>query len=921
MSFKFQSSLRLRILITIVTAAGLTCLLFSVMIVYFQSQQLGPRAEQVLEPYAQIIQQSMESLVDFNDQGTAGERLQALEINPQIVQAELVVAQTNVFARYPARAEPLRLTNAPGVYLHGAYADLVHEFETGGSGKPVRLVLRMSLSQLQARNRQTVILLALASFATLLVAVFAQLLVMRRWVVAPLQSLTHSVDKLRQDPNYRVRLAESGEDEIAVLGRNFNLLLSQVEFRENSLRVLNNFQRAILDNAAYAIISTDARGNITSFNPAAEKLLGYQAAELIGKSTPEIFHDAAEVRARAEELSRQLGQPVAANFEAFVALARLRQLEEREWTYIRKDGRHLPVMLSVTALRNEQDEVVGFLGMATDISERKLSIRELADRERRLQRAFAATTDSIWEWNVLTNETYYSPRWYEILGYADRALPMNIETFRTLCHPEDFPGTMAATQKVVEGLQEKYTVEFRMLCRDGSWLWVEGRGAVAERDAAGRAVLLSGTNADISQRRKILQVVQEREEKYRMLFENMTTGFALQEVVCDEHGQPVDYRFLEINPAFGQLTGVDPGRLVGRTVREVLPGTEEYWIKTFGKVAMTGEPISYQNYSRELGRHYDTWAFSPKRGQFAVVFSDITERVKYEEESREKNSLLEATLEATADGILVVSGEGTVTSYNRRFTGLWHLPEEVIQAKSADLIRTYLEKQLNTSTVNNLRRMQFNDTSKYETYDVLDLSDGRVVERYSRPQYVAGQVVGRVWCFRDVTHARQAEAALRENEYKFKTLFETANDAILLIHDNVFVDCNQKAEQTFGCKREKIIGVSPLVFSPARQADGQVSDNIYLEKMAAVHEGHPQFFEWIHCRVDGTPFNAEVSLNRLELRGKIFIQAIVRDITSRKQAEAARREAEDLYRTLVNTSPDGIAVLGMDGRIQFASPR
>ena len=113
MSFKFQSSLRLRILITIVTAAGLTCLLFSVMIVYFQSQQLGPRAEQVLEPYAQIIQQSMESLVDFNDQGTAGERLQALEINPQIVQAELVVAQTNVFARYPARAEPLRLPGAP----------------------------------------------------------------------------------------------------------------------------------------------------------------------------------------------------------------------------------------------------------------------------------------------------------------------------------------------------------------------------------------------------------------------------------------------------------------------------------------------------------------------------------------------------------------------------------------------------------------------------------------------------------------------------------------------------------------------------------------------------------------------------------------------------------------------------------------
>jgi PAS domain S-box-containing protein len=140
---------------------------------------------------------------------------------------------------------------------------------------------------------------------------------------------------------------------------------------EEALRETMGLQHAILESASYAIISTTVEGTILSFNPAAERMLGYQAAELIGKTNPGIFHVAEEIVARAKKLSVELGQDIEPGFEVFVAKTRLGSIDENEWTYVRKDGSTLPVLLSVTAQRDENNKVTGFLGIAADISERK----------------------------------------------------------------------------------------------------------------------------------------------------------------------------------------------------------------------------------------------------------------------------------------------------------------------------------------------------------------------------------------------------------------------------------------------------------------------------------------------------------------------------------------------------------------------
>jgi PAS domain S-box-containing protein len=131
----------------------------------------------------------------------------------------------------------------------------------------------------------------------------------------------------------------------------------------------------------------------------------------------------------------------------------------------------------------------------------------------------------------------------------------------------------------------------------------------------------------------------ESEHRYRLLFEDMLDGFALHEIVCDANGKPVDYRFLEVNPAFERLTGLDRASLIGMTVREVMPATEDYWIEVYGEVALTGVPQQFDHWADALNKHYEVVAYSPAPGQFATIVSDITERKRLEEQLRQSQKM------------------------------------------------------------------------------------------------------------------------------------------------------------------------------------------------------------------------------------------------------------------------------------------
>ena len=124
------------------------------------------------------------------------------------------------------------------------------------------------------------------------------------------------------------------------------------------------------------------------------------------------------------------------------------------------------------------------------------------------------------------------------------------------------------------------------------------------------------TFEDITEKRQV-------EHDFQTLFREMFNGFSLHEIICDEKGTPVDYRFLAVNPAFERMTGLKAEQVVGRTVLEIMPDTEKFWIEAFGKVALTGKSSKFEQYSSQVGKRFQVTAFRPARNQFACVFAEV----------------------------------------------------------------------------------------------------------------------------------------------------------------------------------------------------------------------------------------------------------------------------------------------------------
>jgi len=250
----------------------------------------------------------------------------------------------------------------PGIIESIATAHLTDASVEGLRPVEAFVIIRMRTGDIQRQVLKQLLL----SFAILMALMTGVIFFVWRTIASRItQPLSGLVGQLKEFPLPQVLEAGTADQtEVGLLVDAFNESLRK-------LRIQERFQSEILNHAGAAIIATTAEGVITLFNPEAERLLGYASGEMVGRLTPGVFHDPQEVAERAVSLSTELGQAVEPGFEVFVAFARRGRTETREWTYIRKDGTRVPVLLSVSALRDGKGQLTGFLGVARDLSDIK----------------------------------------------------------------------------------------------------------------------------------------------------------------------------------------------------------------------------------------------------------------------------------------------------------------------------------------------------------------------------------------------------------------------------------------------------------------------------------------------------------------------------------------------------------------------
>ncbi|HIK14434.1 MAG TPA: PAS domain-containing protein [Leptolyngbyaceae cyanobacterium M33_DOE_097] len=404
---------------------------------------------------------------------------------------------------------------------------------------------------------------------------------------------------------------------------------------EANLRTSEERFRQMADNAPMKIWVADTTGYCTYLNQRWYKFTGQTEATALGFGWLEAVHP------DDREISRA----------AFLSAVEQQTAFQLEYRLRRQDGEYCWAIDAASPWIGHNGEFKGYIGSVVNIHDRKQA--ELALQEAHIQLEAALTAGAIytWRWNIVEDVFAADRNFAHLFGVdpEEAITGVPLEDILNGIHPDDRPRIIASVEQAIS-TGEHYTEEYRVLNADGEERCVIARGQV-EYDANGNPIAFPGALADITERRKTEQALQLSEERYRTLFESMDEGFCVIEMIFDQNDQPVDYIFLETNPAFERQCGLY--NVQGKRMRELIPHHENHWFEVYGSVAQTGIPIRFESSAEALQRWYDLYAYRvglPDERKVAVLFQDITERKLAEEALRQSEDRFRIAIESAQLG-------------------------------------------------------------------------------------------------------------------------------------------------------------------------------------------------------------------------------------------------------------------------------
>ena len=712
------------------------------------------------------------------------------------------------------------------------------------------------------------------------------------------------------DLEYKIRTVDSGEikdiHSVAQFDKVNRILFGVIqditERKKAETELVNSEEkmRMIVEGTPHLFFYTqDINAEVTYVSPSVETITGYSVGQWLGQKhwfvTDSEINRLAKEKTYAHLRGEFIKEPV------FIEIAHA-------------NGSKILLEIYENPIIKE-NKVVGIHGVAHDITERKKNENALKEREAFLNNLLATMPIPVFYKDTKGNYIDANNSFVSLFGYSKEQL-IGKSIFDI--YPKELATVYLAKDKeLFENPSNIQIYESRFLSSNGEPHDVVFHKAAFSNDK-GEIAGLIGAVLDITERKHAEENLRESNEKYTSLFNSMNEGAVLHELIYDEHGKAVDYKIIEMNPSFEKHTGIEYETAINKLGSELYGTSPAPYLDVYSKVAETKEPAHFDTFFPPLQKYFDISVFSPQKGMFATIFTDITESKLAAEKIEQSEKRFRSIVENTDAGYFFIDKDGIIKDVNEAWIKLYKYDSrDEIVGKHFTVIQRIDESESAKVFVDGIMngnkdfmKGEFSRKCKDGSFGYHSFS--------AKPVNYLGNVIGIEGFIIDITERKRAEEALKKAEALYRDLVETAQDLIWQCDaEGRYTFLNHAWKEVLGYEIEELIGKKFADFQTKEWAERDLKEFEKLLKGNTVSG-----LETIHIAKDGRKINLVFNAkfihndagNIVGTRGTAF------DITKRKRAEEALRESEERHRTTLYSIGDGVIATSNRGFINQMNP-